>query len=135
MGSTFENLQTWEYNTNSYNIYNKTKMLSSKVAKLCSPRLGLLTVSRLFSSSTIRSSKNIPPGFAKRKEIQKMFNIDNGLSSKGKRRFTSLQFNTPGCHHWRNGIPQSCIHAFFPRKLIEKTLFEVVTIQCNIYRY
>merc|ERR1711973_885003 len=103
MGSTFENLQTVQYNINSYNIYNKTKMLSSKVAKLCSSRLGLLTVSRLFSSSTIRSSK-------------------------GKRRFTSLQFNTPGCHHWRNRIPQSCIHAFFPRKLIEKTLFEVVTL-------
>merc|ERR1712198_248712 len=66
MGSTFENLQTVQYNTNSYNIYNKTKMLSSKVAKLCSPRLGLLTVSRLFSSSTTRSSKNIPAGFAKR---------------------------------------------------------------------
>merc|ERR1712133_152067 len=93
MGSTFENLQTVLYNINSDNIYSKTKMLSSKVAKLCSSRLGLLTVSRLLSSSTIRSSKNIPAGFAKRKEIQKMFNIDNGLRVHQRGKGDSLLYN------------------------------------------
>ena len=54
-------------------------MLVTKIPKLFASRLGLVTVSRLVSSSAINRTKNIPAGFAKIKESQKMFNLDNGL--------------------------------------------------------
>jgi len=54
-------------------------MINVHIQKLCSSRLGLVAISRLLSSSTPARSANIPAGFGKIKEKQRMFNLDNGL--------------------------------------------------------
>ena len=58
-------------------------MIAARLQRLtpCS-RLGVWTVSRLLSSTSVTpavSRTNIPAGFAKIKEKQKLFNVDNGL--------------------------------------------------------
>ena len=62
-------------------IAARLQRLSSS-SSCCSCRLGMWTVARLLSSSPVTTAQaraNIPAGFAKIKEKQKMFNVDNGL--------------------------------------------------------
>ena len=61
-------------------------MIAAQLQRLssssCCSRLGMWTVARLLSSTPVTpavSRANIPAGFAKIKEKQKMFNVDNGL--------------------------------------------------------